>query len=110
MALPFFEHIIFWQYEVGNFLGRELGQDAAGKMDFLLNLNIGTVDLNGSIYRRCFAWMQQNEITFYDACYLAVAFEIQACLVTADERFTEKMGKTEHICLLKDLDFGSGGI
>ena len=90
-------------------MGRELGQDAAGKMDLLLNLNIRTVDLNGSIFRRCFDWMRQNEVTFYDACYLAVAFEIMATLVTTDESFTEKMGKTERICLVKDLDFGSGG-
>ena len=45
---------LLWQYEVGNFLGRELHRQAAEKMDLLLNLNIRSVDLTGTIFRRCF--------------------------------------------------------
>ena len=91
---------ILWQYEVGNFLGRELPKEAEEKMSLLLNLNIGQVDLNDNIFRLCFQWMEQNGVTFYDASYLAVAFEIQATLVTADEKFVKKMRKTERLCLL----------
>ena len=98
---------ILWQYEVGNFLGRELHRQAAEKMDLLLNLNIRSVDLTGIIFKRCFSWMSQNKVTFYDASYLAVAFDLQAILITADEKFAKKMGKTDRICLLKLLDLDS---
>ena len=98
---------VLWQYEVGNFLGRELRSQAAEKMDLLLNLNIRSVDLTGTIFRRYFSWMSQNKVTFYDASYLAVAFDLQAILITADEKFAKKMGKMDRICLLKHLDLGS---
>jgi len=38
--------------------------------------------------------------------FLAVAREIQATLITADERFMKKMGKMHRISPLKDLDIG----
>ena len=96
-----------WQYEVGNFLGRELPEEAAQKMDLLLNLNIKTVDLTDTISRRCFIWMRKERVSFYDVSYLAVAFELEATLITADETFVKKMEETDHICLLKHLDLGS---
>lgn len=92
-----------WQYEVGNFLGRELPGEAMEKMDILLNLRIQTLDLNKDMIQRCFAWMEQHGVTFYDASHLAVASEIQAILLTADGRFVKKMGEVDRICLLKDL-------
>jgi predicted nucleic acid-binding protein len=95
-----------WQYEVANFLGRQLPKEAAAKMDLLLNLNITNVDLTDGIFRRCFKWMKENRVTFYDVSYLAVAFEIQATLITADERVVKQMGNVNRICLLKRLDLG----
>ena len=95
-----------WQYEVGNFLGRELPEEAAEKMDLLLNLNIKSVDLTDTIFRRCFDWMRQVTVSFYDVSYLAIAFEIEATLITADETFVKKMEKMDRICLLKHLDLG----
>ena len=96
-----------WQYEVGNFLGRNLQEEAVEKMDLLLNLNIRNVELNDNMYRQCFSWMRQERITFYDASYLAVAFEVQGTLITADEKFAKKMMKMDRICLLKNMDPGS---
>ncbi len=93
-----------WQYEVGNFLGRELPEEAEDKMELLLNLRIRSVELNKSMFQHCFSWMRKNRVTFYDAAYLAVALETQGILVTADEKFIRRMGKTDKICLLRDLD------
>ena len=81
---------ILWQYEVGNFLGRNLREEAADKMELLMNLNIKDVEFTNSNFRQCFSWMRQNRITFYDASYLVVAFEIQGILITADEKFVKK--------------------
>jgi predicted nucleic acid-binding protein len=39
-----------------------------------------------------------------DVAYLAVAYEVDSILVTADEAFVRKTGKTSRLCLLKDLD------
>ena len=98
---------ILWQYEVGNFLGRSLQEEAMDKMNLLLNLNIRNVAFANDMWRNCFSWMRQKSITFYDASYLAVAFEVQGKLITADEKFAGKMEETNRICLLKNLEPGS---
>ena len=93
-----------WQYEVGNFLGRAVPQEAVEKMDLLLKLNITGVDLSQGMCRQCFSWMKDKGVTFYDASYLAVAQEVNATLITADAAFLKKMGKDARISLLKDLN------
>jgi predicted nucleic acid-binding protein len=95
-----------WKYEVGNFLGRNLQQNARDKMNLLINLNIGNVELSKTMYEQCSSWMDKNKVTFYDACYLAAAFEVQGILITADQNFVSKMGKTKKICLLTNIDLG----
>jgi predicted nucleic acid-binding protein len=95
---------LLWQYEVGNFLGRELSDEAFDKMSLLLGLNIRNVGLSEHAYRLCFKWMRNKGVTFYDAAYLAVAHEIKAVLVTADEGFVKKIGKVDNLCLLKDIE------
>lgn len=92
-----------WRYEVGNFLGRELPEEAEEKMKLLLNLNIRTMELSEAEHQLCFKWMKENKVTFYDASYLAAAYGLQATLVTADSQFIKKMGETEHLSLLKDI-------
>jgi predicted nucleic acid-binding protein len=94
---------MLWQCEVGNFLGRSLNEEALEKMDILLDLNIKGIEFTEKMFRLCFIWMKDNPITFYDASYLAAAFEIDGLLITADEKFVNKMKKTKRICLLKDL-------
>jgi predicted nucleic acid-binding protein len=92
-----------WQYEVGNFLGRNLKEDASEKMSMLLDLNIKNIEQTENMSRQCFLWMKDNLITFYDASYLAVAFEVEGTLITADEKFVNKMKKSKRLCLLRDL-------
>ena len=45
-----------------------------------------------------------KKVTFYDAAYLALAFEIQGKLVTADHKFADKMADIGRICLLHNLE------
>ena len=96
---------VIWQYEVGNFLGREMTEASMEKMELLLNLKIRNVDLTVNMFRRCFEWMEKQKVTFYDASYLAVAYETQSTLITADEKFVKKMGEKDYICLLKHFEF-----
>jgi len=93
-----------WTYEVGNFLGRQVPEEAAEKFALLLDLRIRSIDLDEGIFRRCFTWMRRNGVTFYDAAYLAVAFEMPGILVTADEKFVKKIKDAKRLCLLKDLE------
>jgi predicted nucleic acid-binding protein len=62
------------------------------------------IELTDNIYRLCFAWMKKYKVTFYDAAYLAIAYDIQATLVTADEKFVKKMEKIDCLCLLRNID------
>jgi predicted nucleic acid-binding protein len=48
--------------------------------------------------------MKTKGVTFYDASYLATAYDAEALLITADERFVKKIGKSDHLCLLKSID------
>ena len=92
-----------WEYEVANFLGRELPDEAERKMEMLRRLEIRSVAMTDAMIKRCFQWMKTKKATFYDASYLAVAVETGAVLVTADEKFVKKIGKGEPITALKDL-------
>jgi len=92
-----------WKFEVGNFLGRSLNDEASEKMDTLLDLNIKGIEFTDKMFRQCFAWMKDHSITFYDASYLAAAFEVGGVLITADEKFVNKMKKMKQVCLLKDM-------
>jgi predicted nucleic acid-binding protein len=94
---------VLWEYEVANFLGREIPDEAEAKMTMLRGLDIRSVALTDAMVKQCFALMKAKKVTFYDACYLAVALEVGATLVTADERFVKKMGRGEPLIALKDL-------
>jgi predicted nucleic acid-binding protein len=92
-----------WEYEAGNFLGRLFPGQAFEKMALIVNLKFSSISLTESMHRLCFDWMARYGVTFYDACYLALAEETKSILVTADAKFTEKMGHRKSVCLLKDL-------
>lgn len=93
-----------WIFEVANILGRALPDEAGQKMKLLFDLQINVVDCSEQMIRQCFAWMKEYQVTFYDAVYLAAAYEIDAFLLTSDDKFRAKMQNDERICLLKDLD------
>ena len=95
---------VLWQFEVDNVLGRAIPEEAPEKMGLIIDLNIQNIALTDRACRLCFSWMRTRGVTFYDAAYLAVAYDMKAMLVTADERFVKKIGKSDHLCLLKSID------
>ncbi|NPV04881.1 MAG: type II toxin-antitoxin system VapC family toxin [Syntrophaceae bacterium] len=92
-----------WVYETGNILGRLLDKAAQEKMEMLLNLGIQKIEPTPGMTKMIFSWMTKNAVTFYDAAYLAAAYDRDAILVTADRAFARKMEREEKICLLQDL-------
>ncbi len=95
---------MLWQFEVGNILGRAIPEEAPEKTGLVMDLNIQSIVLTDRACRLCFGWMRTKGVTFYDAAYLAAAYDTKAMLVTADERFVKKIGKSDHLCLLKSID------
>lgn len=92
-----------WIYEVSNILGRVFPDVAIQKMNLLLNLQIGTVDCSAQIIKQYFIWMKECQVTFYDAVYLAAAYDVDAVFLTGDEKFCKKMKNDGRICMLKDV-------
>ncbi len=92
-----------WPYEVGNFLGRQLGPEAGAIMEALLRLQIRSLELTETMYQRCFAWMGRHGVTFYDAAYLTVAVEFRGTLITTDRNFAQRMKHPGQVCLLEDF-------
>ncbi len=92
-----------WKYEVGNFLGRIMPESAREQMQLLLDLKIHDVDLSWEAITYCFELMEKYRVTFYDASYLASARDLNATLVTADEKFARKVNKPNIIRILKEL-------
>lgn len=92
-----------WEYEVGNFLGRQFPGRAFEMMQMLGNLKFSSIPLTESMHSLCFQWMAQYGVTFYDASYLALAEETESVMVTADVKFAAKMNHPESVRLLKDL-------
>jgi len=89
-----------WIYEVANILGTALPVAAADKMRMLLDLRISDVECSQQMISQCFTWTRERKATFYDAVYLAAAYAIDAVLLTADVKFSEKMNNDPRICLL----------
>ncbi len=50
-----------WEYEVANFLGRELPDEAERKMEMLRRLEIRSVALTDGMIERCFQWMKTKQ-------------------------------------------------
>jgi len=51
-----------WEYEVANFLGRELPDEAERKMEMLRRLEIRNVALTDTMIKRCFQWMRTKNV------------------------------------------------
>jgi predicted nucleic acid-binding protein len=93
-----------WIYEVANILGRALPDEASEKMNLLLNLQISEIDCSEQMIRQCLTWMKEQQVTFYDAAYLAAAYATDAVLLTSDVKFLEKMKNDDRICLLSEWE------
>ncbi len=96
------EYLINWIYEVANILDRALPDEASQKINLLLNLRISEIDCSEQMIGQCLAWMKEQQVTFYDAAYLAAAYATDAVLLTSDAKFLEKMKNDERICLLSE--------
>lgn len=80
-----------WAYEVGHVLCLKRPADAAEVLGALGDLGLREVPLSPGLVKRTVALATSHGITFYDACYLAVAMETRATLLTADSKFLRRL-------------------
>lgn len=92
-----------WFYEVANVLSlKTSASETVRNLQFLVDQDLSVGELSWSSVRLGCEMARTLRVSFYDACYHALAIQDEAQLVTADERYYRKAGKHGSILLLRD--------
>jgi predicted nucleic acid-binding protein len=86
-----------WYYEVANTVARLAPEAAAELLRELRRLGMAEIAVGDSIEGRALDCVRQFDVTFYDAVYYATAVEISGELVTADRRFSSRLGSDSRV-------------
>ncbi len=78
-------------------------KDVAMAMDSLFKLNIETKSVSSESIRTAVSLAFEKNITVYDACFLALAQELDGVLITADLSFFKKTESGNFVRRLSDL-------
>lgn len=92
-----------WRYEVGNILARRLPGQAAQWLLLCEHSGLQEAPVTPECTDLAFQLCQRHGVTFYDACYHALALTLNAVFVTADAKYVSKAAKSGHVTVLKDL-------
>lgn len=92
-------------YEVSNILlfgrSRPTVQEAAAKaLKGLFELPLTVVPLTPDFADIAILLARTYDLSFYDACYLALAIQLDCTLITADQRLVRKVRMDRHVRLL----------
>lgn len=95
---------ILWKYvRRFNYAADEARRD----LNDLMQLNLAAVDTE-NLLAAAFDLAVENDLTVYDACYVALANLLELPLLTADKRLVNKMdGRRHDIRFLGDLEHPS---
>jgi predicted nucleic acid-binding protein len=92
-----------WYYEVANTIAR-LAPIAAGKqLRQLRRLGMAEIAVDDAVEERALGCVRRFGVTFYDAAYYATAVELGGELVTADRRFSARLGDDDSIVNLHEI-------
>ncbi|MHB1286351.1 MAG: type II toxin-antitoxin system VapC family toxin [Leptospirales bacterium] len=86
-----------WIYEVGNILGRHCPEDAFLRLEALLGFAIPQADIGAGYLEHAMQMTIAHQVSFYDACYHALAISSDGVFVTADEKYARKVGSGAHL-------------
>jgi len=81
-------------YEAGNALGKGKGlgaQDITEALETLLSSSIEFLRLNRKIVKYAADFMETYGLTFYDASYAALSYELEAPLISANPKDHKKV-------------------
>ncbi len=92
-------------YEVSNILlfgrSRPAAKEAAAEaLRALFDLPINVIPLIPESADLAVSLARMHDLSFYDACYLALAAELDCALITADQRLARKARSEERVRLL----------
>lgn len=92
-------------YEVSNILlfGRSrptVREDATRALKQLFGLPLSVVPLSPDLAELAILLACTYGLSFYDACYLALAFQLDCQLITADQRLVRKAATEDRVRLL----------
>jgi predicted nucleic acid-binding protein len=96
-----------WYFEVGNTIGRRIPELAARALSGLRALEMEEITFDAALEARTLQLMTECGVTFYDACYHALAIELDGLFVTSDARYLERARAVGHIQHLMDWPLGS---
>jgi len=92
-----------WFYEVANVLSLKIGPaDALRILHFLIEQKFLICELSWPSVQRTCEMVGDLKVSFYDACYHALAIQEGAQFITADERYYRKSRTCGSILLLAD--------
>lgn len=86
-----------WIYEVGNILGRHCPEDAFLRLEALLGFSVPQAEIDAGHLDRAMQMSIAHQVSFYDACYHALAISTDGVFVTADEQYAKKVGDGPHL-------------
>ena len=91
-----------WFYEVGNILAIKYPSDAANRLGSLVRMRIPEARPNMRWRNRILELVSSCKVTFYDASYHALAIVNDGVFITADEKYLDKIGESNHVLHLKE--------
>ncbi len=93
-------------YELGNalrFNPHLTSEDVIAALYSLVDLNLTIWAVEPTILAKAVVLAYQYAVTLYDAYFLALADETNSSLVTADQKFYQKVGGLKHVIRLDRL-------
>ena len=92
-----------WRYEVGNILGLKQPSQAKAIMQALFDYQFDEVSLDQDYCFRVLDFLKElKNISFYDACYHALAIQKNGICITADHLYYRHATKRGSLVLLSD--------
>ena len=90
-----------WRFEVGNVLGLKRPKEAEAILNLLSAYQFEETTLSAEMVHITFDLMHDHRgVSFYDACYHAVAIAIKGTMVTADKTYYSKVKSMGSILLV----------
>ena len=91
-----------WLFEVGNTLQRKFPESASKRLSFLIRYGLTESTITTTIRARAFELCTNHGVSFYDACYHALAIARDGTFITADEKHLRLAGSSGNICHIRD--------
>jgi len=90
-----------WRYEVGNTLTRIIPETAFELINLCQAVGLEESPTDEAWLQQTIQLVKENNTSFYDAAYHALAINQSAVFVTADEKYVKKISNQSNVLLLK---------